>query len=39
MSDNDSHNLTEQKYKELFANGTVERCSYELLKRNIKTAE
>ena len=27
--------LTKEKYEELFGNSAVERCGYELLKRNL----
>lgn len=37
MSNDDWHNLSEQKYKELFADSAVERCGYGQLKRNINT--
>lgn len=39
MHNDDWHNLTEEKYKELFADSAVERCGYELLMRNIKAVK
>ena len=36
MSDEDWHNLSKEKYNELFTNSAVERCGYEQLVRNLK---
>lgn len=39
MEDNGWHNLTAEKYKELFADSAVERCGYKQLVRNIKACK
>lgn len=36
MSDEDWHNLSPERYNELFADSAVERCGYEQLVRNLK---
>ncbi len=36
MSDEDWHNLSKEKYNELFTDSAVERCGYEQLVRNLK---
>lgn len=38
MRESDWHNLTEEKYRELFKGSAIERCGYEKLVRNIKAA-
>ena len=39
MSDEDWHNLSKEKYNELFTNSAVERCGYEQLVRNISACK
>lgn len=39
MSDDDWHNLSPEKYNELFADSAVERCGYEQLVRNISACK
>lgn len=39
MSDEDWHNLSKEKYNELFTDSAVERCGYEQLMRNIRAIE
>lgn len=39
MSDEDWHNLSKEKYNELFTDSAVERCGYEQLVRNISACK